>query len=168
MKNVRLVDKRVVWGKRAWSPRSKVFKWPPDYQLFGGEQRGRRAAAAGPKTSFGRQVDQTFAKMQAPKNIAFFCAPSGLVVWAGLGDDRSAPSEPVSALISFLVPFYRFDLLLVCLLVDGFLLGARGNEVHLRTVENFSSGRIGLYFCFLIRHQHSNLYFIYLQLVIAL
>lgn len=82
--------------------------------------------------------------MQAPKNIAFFCAPSGLVVWAGLGDDRSAPSEPVSALISFLVPFYRFDSLLVCLLVDGFLLGARGNEVHLRTVENVCRSRIGL------------------------
>lgn len=110
----------------------------------GGEQRSRRAAAAGPKTSFGRQVDQTFAKMQAPKNIAFFCAPSGLVVWAGLGDDRSAPSEPVSALISFLVPFYRFHSLLVCLLVDGFLLGARGNEVHLCTVENVSRSWIGL------------------------
>lgn len=121
MKWVCLVDKRVIWEERARSPRSEVFKWPPDYQLFGGEQRGRRAAAAGPETSFGRQVDQTFAKMQAPKNIAFFCAPSGLVVWAGLGDDRSAPSEPVSAL-SFLVPFYRFDSLLVCLLVDGFLI----------------------------------------------
>lgn len=81
--------------------------------------------------------------MQAPKNIAFFCAPSELVVWTGLGDDRSAPSEPVSAL-SFLVPFYRFDSLLVCLLVDGFLLGARGNEVDLHIVENVSRSRIGL------------------------
>lgn len=79
--------------------------------------------------------------MQAPKNIAFFCAPSGLVVWAGLGDDRSAPSEPVSAL-SFLVPFYRFDSLLVCLLVDGFLI--IWVEVDLRFVENVSISRIGL------------------------